>query len=99
QFAHMVTLTYTSLFRSLARALWRIRRLQDIVPRVRLHSRGSGGRRGALAAKLIRERTLAMTETTQNPNLAALSAAGVSVWLDDRSEEHTSELQSRFDLV
>ena len=25
--------------------------------------------------------------TTQNPNLAALSAAGVSVWLDDLSRE------------
>jgi transaldolase len=28
-----------------------------------------------------------MTSTTQNPNLAALSAAGVSVWLDDLSRE------------
>jgi transaldolase len=29
----------------------------------------------------------AMTPTTQNPNLAALSSAGVSVWLDDLSRE------------
>jgi transaldolase len=28
-----------------------------------------------------------MTSTTQNPNLAALSSAGVSVWLDDLSRE------------
>lgn len=28
-----------------------------------------------------------MTEQTQNPNLAALSAAGVSVWLDDLSRD------------
>jgi len=28
-----------------------------------------------------------MTSTTQNPNLAALSAAGVSVWLDDLSRQ------------
>ncbi|TVS86897.1 transaldolase [Mycobacterium helveticum] len=37
--------------------------------------------------------------TTQNPNLAALSAAGVSVWLDDLSRErlHSGNLQELID--
>ena len=36
---------------------------------------------------------------TQNPNLAALSAAGVSVWLDDLSRERlqTGNLQQLID--
>ena len=36
---------------------------------------------------------------TQNPNLAALSAAGVSVWLDDLSRERlqTGNLQNLID--
>src|SRR5580765_5630904 len=37
---------------------------------------------------------------TQNPNLAALSAAGVSVWLDDLSRERlqTGNLQQLIDI-
>ena len=65
-----------------ARTLRRIRRLQDPVPRVRVHPRGRRGRRAALA-----HRSEGMNTMTQNANLAALSAAGVSVWLDDLSRE------------
>ena len=40
-----------------------------------------------------------MTEKTQNPNLAALSAAGVSIWLDDLSRDRlqTGNLQELID--
>ena len=40
-----------------------------------------------------------MTEKSQNPNLAALSAAGVSVWLDDLSRDRlqTGNLQELID--
>jgi transaldolase len=40
-----------------------------------------------------------MTTTSQNPNLAALSAAGVSVWLDDLSRDRlqTGNLQELID--
>src|ERR1700739_2809148 len=39
--------------------------------------------------------------TSQNPNLAALSAAGVSVWLDDLSRERlrTGNLQELIDTM
>src|ERR1700756_2788660 len=40
-----------------------------------------------------------MTSTTQNPNLAALSSAGVSVWLDDllRERLQSGNLQELID--
>ena len=40
-----------------------------------------------------------MTEKSQNPNLAALSAAGVSIWLDDLSRDRlqTGNLQELID--
>src|SRR6478672_2785239 len=79
----------------LDRALRRIRRRQDVVPRVRFHPRSCGGRRGAITRQLVSKGE----PMAQNPNLAALSAAGVSVWLDDLSRERlqTGNLQELID--
>src|SRR5262245_9978519 len=79
----------------LDRALRRIRRRQDVVPRVRFHPRSCGGRRGAITRKLISKGEL----MAQNETLAALSAAGVSVWLDDLSRDRlqTGNLQQLID--
>ncbi len=79
------------------RALRRVGRRQDVVPRVRLHPRGRRGRRGTLDGQLTT--THKEHHMTQNPNLAALSAAGVSVWLDDLSRERlqTGNLQNLID--
>ena len=80
----------------LDRALRRVRRRQDVVPRVRVHPGGRGGRRGAITRQLDFERR---TRWLRIPNLAALSAAGVSVWLDDLSRDRlqTGNLQELID--
>src|SRR5699024_7249455 len=64
-----------------ARALRRVSSVPDVVLRVRHHRRGSS-RRGPRDSR-VRRRGGMMT----NANLAALSAAGVSVWLDDLSRQ------------
>src|SRR5258705_2304017 len=81
----------------LHRALRRVRRRQDLVPRVRVYPGGRGGRRGAITRQLISKGE----PMAQNPNLAALSAAGVSVWLDDLSRERlqTGNLQELIDTM
>jgi transketolase C-terminal domain/subunit len=66
------------------RALRRVRRRQDTLPRVRFHPRHRRRRRTTITEQQYQEGTELMT---QNPNLAAVSAAGVSVWLDDLSRD------------
>src|SRR5690606_20408028 len=72
------------------RALRRIGRLADAVPRVRHHRRGGGKRRQEVAREgQAAQRMRRVTDTMTSPTrLAGLSAAGVSVWLDDLSREH-----------
>ncbi len=80
------------------RALRRQRRLPDPVPRVRLHHRARRHRRPHQPRpRLPRDRVtdIVRPDPTQreeplmapNERLAALSAAGVSIWLDDLSRE------------
>ncbi len=80
----------------LHRALRGIRRRQDRVPRIRVHARSRRRRSGTINGQLNAE---GETPMTQNPNLAALSAAGVSVWLDDLSRDRlqTGNLQELID--
>ena len=82
----------------LDRALRRVGRRQDAVPRVRLHARKPWWP-PQNARWTTDESTDKEHRMTQNPNLAALSAAGVSVWLDDLSRERlqTGNLQNLID--
>ena len=71
----------------LDRALRRLRRLQDPVPRVRHHGGGRRRRREGIArVGLTRARRRHIHMSTNSPT-AALSEAGVSIWLDDLSRE------------
>src|SRR5699024_12048691 len=74
---------YTTLFRST---------ITEIVDRVRIHSR----------ARLLPRNTAVEAITCRHPmrRLSPTSTpAAMRVAISSRSEEHTSELQSRFDLV
>ena len=89
----------------LDRALRRLRRLQDPVPRVRLHHRARRHRRPHQPRpRLPRDRVTdrptrphQREEPLMAPNerLAALSAAGVSIWLDDLSRERLQPATSQ----
>ena len=76
----------------LARALRRLRRLRDPVHAVRDHGRGRRGRGEGESRRLHRQE--GPDDPGHDPPTAALSAQGVSVWLDDLSRDllETGEL-------
>src|SRR5206468_8021257 len=83
---------YTTLFRSLA------------APRRRAQPVERGPAAGAVSRRAERRQPLALEPVDvcadlENWNRQLVSAGDELVHADDRSEEHTSELQSRSDLV
>src|SRR5699024_12820214 len=90
---------YTTLFRSvqaLRRRLLRVR-----VRRARAHTRGSRARARvlALARPAPSHGGHHMSYDVLRNTFTGVAAKSVRCWCSMRSEEHTSELQSRFDLV
>src|SRR5207249_7868111 len=62
---------------------------------------GASSGSGQATARPTAEKTVAATKSAGKPpsRTSCSPSVGASAWVARRSEEHTSELQSRFDLV
>src|SRR5206468_5197146 len=90
---------YTTLFRSIDELADRLPQRLAAGPRVLKQHRGNGGI-GVYKVELVAARTPAADSTVRFQNARTRDTQTQDMSLRDlRSEEHTSELQSRSDLV